>query len=66
LNEQRYSHDKGIKAVKPFQKHLQIHLASRQKASVTKRPIWASQSCFHYSRCSSNHHKGNQGNDEMS
>jgi hypothetical protein len=66
LDEQGDTNNKGIQAVEPLQKHLEIHLPPWKQAAVAERPIRTGQSCFHDTGCPSNHHKGDQSDDQVS
>ena len=58
--------DEGIKPMKPLEKHLNVHLTSREKGAVAERPVWTGKTGFHDPGCTPDHHQGNDRNNKMS
>ena len=64
-HQQRDADDKGIKPMKPFQKHLEIHLSSWQKGPEAEGPVRTGKPCLHHPGCSTNHHQSDDSDNEM-
>ena len=58
--------DESVKAVKPLQKHLNIHLATRQKRAEAQGPVGTGQAGLHHPGRPTDHHQSNNGNHKVS
>lgn len=64
-HHQGHAHHEGIQAMEPFQKDLDVELASRKPLAVTERPVRAGQTGLHHPGCAADHHKGEGCDHEM-
>ena len=58
--------NKGIQAMEPFQKNLEIHLAPGKEGAEAQGPVRTGQPCLHHPRCSTDDDESDQGDDEVS
>ena len=64
-HQQAHPDHKGIEAVKPFQKNLQVHLAARQQRAVTEWPVRAGKAGLHHAGGATDPHQGDQRHQQM-